>query len=76
MVWLQCDQHVPYGVCGNKTFALVDSVAEAITEAEKDGWCVPALRAGAKRRRVLCPGHASPNRGRYRGQPRQGSDQD
>lgn len=61
VVWILCDNPVPYGTCGNKAYAVADTVTAAVDEVEADGWYVAAPRAGQPRR-VLCPGHSGRSR--------------
>lgn len=57
VVWLRCDHLVPDGVCGTNMYSVADTVADAVIEADADGWYVAAATGGRKRR-VLCPTHA------------------
>lgn len=56
VIWFNCDQPVPDGVCGEKTFALADAVPAAVSRVEREGWYVGGVQANG-RRRVACPGH-------------------
>lgn len=57
VIWFNCDQGVPDGTCGAKTFAHTDSVTAAVDTAEMNGWYVAPAATGQAHRRVRCPNH-------------------